>query len=439
MQPRKGSVAKFSGRGSNQGRARYPGWASFPGKVLAVVQERASFPPRGARLIGFDTTLPAVIASPLVSKVPISSFPMTNCSAARLLILASALSFASLSSKGAEGETGGNLITNGSFEAGLQFWKGDGKNVLLHDGNRVCEIEASKSRMREIHQEFHMKQLQQVEILFRAHSVDYKGPGIRVSVHQPGGGSVFWTEELPEDGSWRDIHIKYTRSTANVDLRDLVIATFIGSGTIQIDDVEVREPGKMLASEPSPPPEPARTPTPKPAEPLALVKPLPAPAPPVAAAPPPPAATPPAPTLVVPPGAFGSLEQILNSVPVEALRKLQDSATADAGAAEVNAYLAQNVKSKPAVFRFNVLVSEPVPAGQNKYRVQASDRFVASNGGVIKGRVWAYFPEATAPADGQANVGSEIIVTGVLGRCDVTTKGGLWLNIDLQRSKIGPP
>src|SRR3954466_1439969 len=74
-------------------------------------------------------------------------------------------------------DTSGNLIINGGFEAGMQIWKGDGKIVLLPEGNRVCEIEASKSRMKDIKQEFHMKQLQQVEIIFRARSIKYNGPG----------------------------------------------------------------------------------------------------------------------------------------------------------------------------------------------------------------------------------------------------------------------
>jgi len=61
------------------------------------------------------------------------------------------------------------------------------------------------------------------------------------------------------------------------------------------------------------------------------------------------------------------------------------------------------------------------------------------NGGAINRHLWAYFPEASVPADGKAAVGSEITVSGVIGRCDITTKGKLQLNIDLQQSKLATP
>ena len=366
---------------------------------------------------------------------------MTKYSAARLLIFASAISFADLSGNGAD--PSGNLITNGGFEAGIQNWKGDGKIVLEHDGNRVCEIEASKARMREIHQEFHMKQLQQVEVVFRARSIDYKGPGIRISVHQPGGGSVFWTRELPEDGSWRDFHIKYTRTTANVDLRDLVIATLIGAGKIQIDDVEVREPSKMADNEPSLPPEPAPTPTPKPAAPLAFVKPPPAPATP---APAPPALTPPAviprPSTPepVPPGTVGSLEQIINSTPAGILLKLQDAATLDAGATEFNQYFARSVKGQPALLHLTIDKVDERNSSPNKFLIHVMDhRATTWNGNRLTAWMWLTFPEDSTPSGDKIASGSEITVSGVVSRCEAGKAGILHLNLDLVQSKLVPP
>jgi len=363
---------------------------------------------------------------------------MTKYLAARLLIFASALSFAGLSSNGAEMDTGGSLITNGGFEAGMQFWKGDGRNVLLHDGNRVCEIEASKARMKEIHQEFHMKQLQQVEVLFRARTVDYKGPGLRVAIHQPGSGSVFWTEELPEDGSWRDIHIKYTRTTANPDLRDLVISTFIGSGKIQIDDVEVREPGKIAESEPFLPPEPVRTPTPKPAPPLAFVKPPPAPAPPAAPATPP--AIPRLPAPVVPPGTVASLEQIINSTPASILLKLQDAATLDAGATEFNQHFAQSLKGQPALLHLSIDQLDRPHWTPHKFLIHVTDRRATTwNGNRLGAWMWLTFPEDSTPSEDKLATGSEITVSGVVSRCEVGKAGHLHLNLDLVQSKLVPP
>jgi len=363
---------------------------------------------------------------------------MTKCSAARLLIFASALSLFGLSGRAAD--TGGNLIQNGGFEAGIQFWNGDGKIVLEHDGNRVCEIDASKTRMKEIHQEFHLKQLQQVEILFRARSIDYQGPGIRAVVHLHGKGSVFWVKELPEDGSWRNFRITYTRTTANVDLRELVIETLLGTGKIQIDDIEVREPSKMADNEPSQPPEPVRTPTPKPAAPLAFVKPLPTPAPP---APAPPAAvsrpSTPAPE-PVPPGTVGSLEQIITSTPADIQLKLQDAATLDEGATEFNQHSAESFKGHPALLHLSIDQVDKPHWTPHRFLIHVTDRRATTwNGNRLGAWMWLTFPEDSTPSEDKLATGSEITVSGVVSRCEVGKAGHLHLNLDLVQSKLLPP
>jgi len=324
-----------------------------------------------------------------------------------------------------------NLITNGGFEAGMQIWRGDGKIILLPEGNRVCEIEASKSRMKDVKQEFHMKQLQQVEVIFRARSLNYTGPGLRISIHQNGGGSLIWNRQLPADGSWGQFHIVYTRAGGNVDARELNIATLIGTGKVQIDDVEVREPGKVVENQPPQPvtPPPAGTPLPetRPSVPPAVARP---------SAPPTPAVS--APSL--PAGAFGSLADVLKSVPPDSLKKLQNPATVEAGIIEINQYLASNAKGKPAQFRVKIATAEPVAEKRNKFRVRMVDAPVSNESGDdVNGRLWAYFPEGSVPPEGKAAVGSEIVVSGVIGRCDINNKGHLQLNIDLQSSKLASP
>jgi hypothetical protein len=374
---------------------------------------------------------------------------MENCPAKCWLVAAAVLLLAASLASAADNT--GDLISNGSFEAGMQIWKGDGKIVLLPDGNRVCEIDASKSRMKEIRQEFHLKQLQQVEVLFRARAIKYTGAGIRIAIHQPGAGAMIYNKDLPADGSWGNFRILYTRAVSNTDIRELKISTLIGTGQVQIDDVEVREPSKVVEEQPRTLPAATPAPVAKLAPslpPVAPVKPAP-PLPPVALVKPP--APPPTPAPVAPPvaasappnvpaGTFGSPEQVLSSVPAEAIRKLQDNATVEAGIAEVNEYLARNVKNKPALFRIDVSVSEPVASTQNKYRIRARDHAVMSwNGGAMNGHTWAYFPEATVPAEGKAAVGSQVIASGVIGRCDITNKGRLQLNIDLQKAKVEGP
>ena len=177
-----------------------------------------------------------------------------------------------------------NLIMNGGFEAGNQYWKGDGKVERLPDGSRVCEIEAARNRRKDITQEFRMKDSTQVEIVFRARSLNYSGPNLRISIHQIGSGSTFWERPLPEDGSWKNFRVVYTRPNKE-ERRELIIATQLGTGQVQIDDVEVRAPGTAVADtapdEPTPPSRPSTpTPlvppraTPTPATPAVSTKPL---------------------------------------------------------------------------------------------------------------------------------------------------------------------
>jgi hypothetical protein len=331
----------------------------------------------------------------------------------------------------------------------MQFWRGDGRIVLQPNGNRVCEIESSKNRMKDVKQEFHLRELQQVEVVFHARGIKYTGPGIRISIHQPGSGSVFWNKTLPEDGSWGDFRILYTRTKANPDIRELNISTLLGAGEVQIDDVEVREPGKVAENLPprseNLPPRPAApalpnappfavTPMPevKRLPPVAIAKPI-TPIAPIATP------APRSPSPVVPPGAFGSLDQIVNSAPADLLRKMGDSATAETSVADLNKFFAQNAKNKRVLLHLKVDSAGAVVEGRNKFRFRAPDTFVKLDGGGINVRLWAYFPEETAPVEDSVARGSEVTVSGVIGRCDITTKGGLHLNIDLQSSKLEEP
>jgi hypothetical protein len=360
---------------------------------------------------------------------------MAKNSAARWLLPCALLTFTSLCVLGAD--VPGNLLTNGGFEAGMQIWKGDGKIVLLPEGNRVCAIEASKSRMKEIKQEFHLKQLQQVEVVFRARSMKYTGPGLRISIHQVGGGSMIWNKQLAEDGSWREYRILYTRASANGDARELNIATLLGTGIVQIDDVEAREPSKVAENQPPEPAPPAATPTPtsKPLPPVAIVKPPAPPIPSVQSKPVPPPAQP-----NVPPGTFGSLEEIMKAIPGDMIRKLQTAETTDASIAEINDFLKQNVKNKPAQLRIHIAAGETPPNGANKYRIRAIDQPAMTwNGGGANGHVWVYFPESNVPPESKVALGTDIIVSGLLGRCDITNKGRIQLNVDLEKSKLESP
>jgi hypothetical protein len=344
-----------------------------------------------------------------------------------------------------------NLISNGGFEGGLQFWRGDGRIVLQPNGNRVCEIEASKNRMKDVKQEFHLRDLQQVEVIFHARGIKYTGPGIRISIHQFGSGSVFWEKALPEDGSWGDFRILYTRTKANPDLRELNIAALLGTGLVQIDDVEVREPGKVAerlpprpdaATLPTAPAPFAATPAPevKRLPPVAMAKPI-APIAPIATPAPAPHLQAPTVPQAVPPGGFGSLEQIFQSAPAAAVDKLKDEATRQAGAAELNDYFSNNVKGRPARFRIKIDETRPEVSTPTAYLVHVSDVPATTWDGSAKLTAWLWvrFSEEPEGVLEKLSKGSESIVSGVISRCLIGKGGKVHLDVDFVQSKIETP
>lgn len=282
-----------------------------------------------------------------------------------------------------------------------------------------------------------MKGVTQVEIVFRARSLKYTGAALRISVHQPGGGSIIYNRDLAPDGSWKDFRVNYLRPNAE-ERRELIIATMVGTGTVQIDDVEVRPPSQTIAASepvPAPPPKLApATPVPAPPAPLALNRPAtPAPLRPATPVPTPPS---PKPALVAPAGGFASFEQIIQLVSADVRQKLGDPATAAAALEETNAILTQNAKGKLAVFRTRIELLRPNQGGENKVRLKSPDDPMAS--APMKQRLWAGFLEHQDP--NVLAVGAEVVVSGVMSRCDVTKEqDGLRLNVDLARCQIVGP
>ena len=101
----------------------------------------------------------------------------------------------------------------------------------------MAQIDANQIRIRGITQDYQMGALVKAEIVLRARSVGYQGPGLRITVHAPGGKSVHWTKELPADGSWTDVKVDYIR-TGNHNRWEFTLAAHMGTGSIQIDNVE---------------------------------------------------------------------------------------------------------------------------------------------------------------------------------------------------------
>jgi hypothetical protein len=311
---------------------------------------------------------------------------------------------------------------NGGFETGIQFWRGDGKIVTLQDGNKVCQVEASKQRVRMVSQEFQMPQ-RQVEILFRARSINYKGPGLRISMHVQGGGSLLWDRPFAEDGEWKDYKLSYTRDGAN-ERRQLVIGAHTGSGLIQIDNVEVREPTTVVTEN-------------------IPAKPLPSPVRPPSAGPPP---APAAPLQITPQPAAGapftSLGQVVDSAPQPLLRKLKESPTNPETVAALNEYFTKNVLGRHASIKGSVKATQEIIGQSNKFRVNYLERCVGPNAADIQRCwFWAYFDQDAPTTYLSLHEGSEVTVSGNIDHCEAKIPPGgdfVRLNVNLTNSKIEP-
>ena len=55
-------------------------------------------------------------------------------------------------------------VLNGGFEAGKQYWRGDGKVVTLRDGNKVGEMESDDRRLEHLAIGIDMGDLDVIEV-----------------------------------------------------------------------------------------------------------------------------------------------------------------------------------------------------------------------------------------------------------------------------------
>lgn len=135
---------------------------------------------------------------------------------------------------------------------------------------------------------------------------------------------------------------------------------------------------------------------------------------------------------------FQSIEQIFDSVPAPILRELASKKNASLGMTETNRYLGTHVYNQHAQFHAKVDFLEPLPAGGKwRYRIRAVSTPVRWRGGEMDRLVMFYFPEANVPKEGSLAVGSDIVVSGTIGRCEVVNNNGvLRANVDLGDSKL---
>lgn len=322
-------------------------------------------------------------------------------------------------------------IKNGDFTSGKQFWRGDGVVITLPDGNKVVELTSSERRSSEISQEIEKGKLVALEVRFRARFIGGKAQ-MRAKLQKARGGSTLFAFELPPEGEWRDISFKHTPESLRDD-RSLVLQTLPYDGKLQIDDVWVGEPGTHPSVRPM-----VRT-SPSPSMPVPTPLSAPIPTPPVVPVPMQQPRVAPVP-VAIPPGVIGSVDAIINSIPVADMQEMLKSATAKASLQKVNDMLKSTLVNQPAQLVFDVKVSEPT-ADDKGFRIRDRDVPVSnSTDKVPLQMVWAYFKEPNRAELDALKAGDRVTISGRISRCDfMTTENGLRLNVDLRESRIIKP
>jgi hypothetical protein len=132
-------------------------------------------------------------------------------------------------------------------------------------------------------------------------------------------------------------------------------------------------------------------------------------------------------------GGKGDLvQEVLNSVPPSMLRKLANPETFVEAQKEIDGYFQHNVIGKPAKLRIKIESAGPYSQGPNKYRIRAATDPVKWIGGEMSRLVWFYFTADKIPPAGRTKVGSEVVVSGIIRRCEVTDRTGfLKINFDM--------
>jgi hypothetical protein len=144
----------------------------------------------------------------------------------------------------------------------------------------------------------------------------------------------------------------------------------------------------------------------------------------------------------LPEGNITSLAQVLDSAPVSVLAKFRDPATTEEGVAEMNAYLASQVKGRHVQMKVPVEKATDFDGGgtHKYYRIKVPDNAITANQAGVK-LLWffVYIPKENM-ADPNATLpsGSQVTVTGDLTRCDLKNVGGWRFNANVSGAHIVP-
>jgi hypothetical protein len=130
-------------------------------------------------------------------------------------------------------------LRNGDFEKGKQFWRGDGKVVLLPEGGKVLELKADDKYNDQISQDIDWGKAGKIDVEFRVRSVEYKGDGLRITAQEQGAGSSHTSEVA---SNWSPVKWSFQRGPAARKFQ-LQFSPLPGTGAIQIDDVKITASG----------------------------------------------------------------------------------------------------------------------------------------------------------------------------------------------------
>jgi hypothetical protein len=145
---------------------------------------------------------------------------------------------------------------------------------------------------------------------------------------------------------------------------------------------------------------------------------------------------------VIKPGPFTSIDAIGAAVPPWVKLNLGDEWSV-VGVDKANDAIVANAQNRPATLPLKVQVFEAYKEDGWTYRLMAPDSAVTINGTKIFCRIWAYFRADQAGALADVRTGSNLVLSGILGRADVRMydgRPGLCLDLhDATVEKDTPP
>jgi hypothetical protein len=118
------------------------------------------------------------------------------------------------------------------------------------------------------------------------------------------------------------------------------------------------------------------------------------------------------------------VEKFLRSASPSELRKLKNEATMVKAAADLTKHFQRSAINKRVVMEVKVAVAEPTPEARNAFRIGPGTLPVKWKDETMDLLSWFYFPNGEAPELKGVTVGSDVVVAGVVRRCEIVIADG---------------